>query len=222
MRIRCHPRGQPHSLANIPIRPPRWLVVMVRAPLCGQVKTRLGRGIGSVAATWFYRHATAALLKRIDEPRCWTTLLAITPDHHIATRAYPSHLARVRQGDGDLGQRLQRLVDGLPPGPVIIIGSDAPGITQRDLAAAFRRLDGADAVIGPSSDGGYWLIGLRRRPHVPQPFARVRWSSPCALTDTYRGLASYRVCETIPRDDIDTADDLMRVGRAAGRVVPPR
>ena len=58
---------------------------------------------------------------------------------------------------------IQRILDALPPGPVVIIGSDVPGIRPHHIATAFRALGGSDAVLGPAIDGGYWLIGLKRR-----------------------------------------------------------
>ena len=56
---------------------------------------------------------------------------------------------------------------GLPPGPVVVIGSDIPGITARHIAEAFRLLGRHAFVFGPARDGGYWLVGARRRPAGP-------------------------------------------------------
>ncbi len=195
---------------------------MVRLPVAGRVKTRLARGAGVVAATAFYRRATRSLLARIDHPARWTTILALTPDPDAATTVYPAHLPRLAQGAGDLGHRLQRLMERLPPGPVVVIGSDAPGVTATQIAKAFQRIGDADAVIGPSGDGGYWAIGLRRRPHVPRVFAGIRWSTAQALNDTMRAMGTLKVAVIDELDDVDTADDLERVGRLAGRRVVKR
>jgi glycosyltransferase A (GT-A) superfamily protein (DUF2064 family) len=116
----------------------------------------------------------------------------------------------VKQGKGDLGQRLARVSAGLPRGPVLIIGSDVPGITKELVSEAFHLLGGHDAVVGPSSDGGYWAIGLRRRPRTINPFRDVRWSSPYALEDTLANLRGHSVAKLSSLDDIDDADAMRR------------
>ena len=75
----------------------------------------------------------------------------------------------------------------------MIIGSDIPGIEAVHVARAFRALGAADWVIGPAGDGGYWLIGARRRPRLVLPFARVRWGGAEARADTLANLAGQRV-----------------------------
>ncbi len=97
----------------------------------------------------------------------------------------------------------------MPPGPVLIIGADIPGIHKAHVARAFRALGAHDAVIGPAQDGGYWLIGLKRqRPAPPALFANVRWSSEHALSDTVLTMmrASHRLSDIL--HDVDTAADL--------------
>lgn len=192
---------------------------MVKAPQCGLVKTRLGRGIGVVAATAFYRHATAATLARVGRDRRWITLLAVAPDLAARSRFWARRLGRWPQGGGDLGDRMQRVFDTSPPGPVVIIGSDVPGIRAHHIAAAFRALGASDAVLGPATDGGYWLIGLKRRPCVPRAFAGVRWSHPETLADNVAALGGLRVALAATLADVDEAADHAAGGRDAGRVV---
>ena len=197
----------------------RRLVVMVKEPIAGRVKTRLARGIGVVRATAFYRHATAAVLARVSSPKEWHTILAVAPDLASCCRAWPPHLARIPQGSGDLGRRMQRVMDELPPGPVLIIGSDIPSIGAEHIRAAFRALGSHDAVFGPAPDGGYWLVGLKRFPRVPQAFEAVRWSSQHALDDTLANLNGLRVARLVTLDDIDEAVDLAGSGGRHGRRV---
>jgi rSAM/selenodomain-associated transferase 1 len=199
------------------MRPLRTLVIMVKDPVAGRVKTRLARGIGCIPATAFYRHAVAGLAARLAVPRRWTTLLAVAPDAAVGSRALRSRLEKIPQGRGDLGQRMQRVFDRLPTGPVVIIGSDVPGISQSDIASAFRRLEGHDAVLGPSPDGGYWLIGLGRRRRRLEPFPGVRWSTDEALAGTLRNLAGCRVSLLSSKADIDDAADWQRARAIRGR-----
>ena len=132
---------------------------------------------------------------------------------------------RVPQGTGLLGDRLQRVCDVMPPGPDVIIGTDIPSITPADIAAAFRCLGSHDAVFGPSQDGGYWLIGLKRRPNVPRPFDRVRWSSQHALSDTGENLSRFKsglkIAYLRHLDDVDTVDDLAGQRPFIGRRILP-
>jgi rSAM/selenodomain-associated transferase 1 len=197
--------------------PLRTLVMMVKVPIAGRVKTRLARSIGIGPATTFYRHATFGLATRLANPRRWSLVLAVAPDAQMRSPALPSGTQRLRQGTGDLGQRLQRVFDELPRGPVVVIGSDVPGISQVDIAQAFRVLEGHEAVIGPSPDGGYWLIGLRRRPRRLKPFRNIRWSTHEARSGTLRNLAGSRVGFVREMLDIDNGDDWRAHGSRRSR-----
>ena len=187
----------------------KTLVVMVKEPHPGRVKTRLGADLGMVAAAWWFRHQVHRLLRRIEDPR-WELVLAVSPDAEgLASRVWPAHLPRIAQGRGDLGARMGRLLRGLPPGPVCIIGADIPDVTSARVASAFKALGRAEAVFGPSEDGGYWLIGMRRSAAVPVGiFADVRWSSAHALRDTERSLAGMRIAHVDRLRDVDTVEDL--------------
>jgi glycosyltransferase A (GT-A) superfamily protein (DUF2064 family) len=117
---------------------------------------------------------------------------------------------RIPQGPGGLGQRMQCIFDRCGGGPLIIVGTDIPFITREIIAKAFRELRRADAVFGRAEDGGYWLVGLRRRPKRLAPFENVRWSSPCALADTLRNLRAHRIAFAETLFDIDTEADYRR------------
>lgn len=189
------------------------LVVMAKRPALGAVKTRLAKGIGAVAAAKFYRRTSLDLLHRIGADPRWQTLLALSPDRAVHDGGvWPQAIPRIAQGPGDLGARMGRLMRDLPPGPVVIVGSDIPDIAPIHIAEAFARLGKADAVFGPSEDGGYWLVGLRRRPRVAEIFDAIRWSSEHALADTLRNAerAGLSVAKLETLSDIDTGDDYAR------------
>ena len=124
------------------------LVVFVKEPQAGRVKTRLARGIGAARAAAFYRHTTATVVARLAADPRWRTVLAVAPDAALASRAWPSSFDRVGQGGGDLGRRLERVMDGLPPGPVVIVGTDIPAIRPGHIAGALRQLGAAHAACG--------------------------------------------------------------------------
>lgn len=196
----------------------RRLVIMVKEPVAGRVKTRLAKGIGTVAATAFFRTQVASLAGRVGRDPRWETLLAVAPDTALASRALP-RLPRIAQGLGDLGQRMRGVFRRAAPGPVLIIGADSPSVTAADIWDAFRALGQADAVLGPTPDGGYWLIGLRRLPRILEPFEGVRWSSATTRRDTLDNLAGVDVGMLRQLDDVDEASDLARIGgRHARRI----
>jgi rSAM/selenodomain-associated transferase 1 len=193
---------------------------MAKLPVAGAVKTRLAREIGVAGATGFARHATLALLQRVAFDPRWDTTIAVAPDRGLASRFWPRGIARMAQGGGDLGARMQRIFDRMPPGPALIVGTDVPDIVAAHIAWAFRRLGQHDAVLGPAMDGGYWLAGLRRRPRVLRPFAGVRWSSPHALADTLANLEGRDVAFAATLSDVDDARGFAASATRFGRRVP--
>jgi rSAM/selenodomain-associated transferase 1 len=169
----------------------RHLVVMVRAPQMGRVKRRLARDMDAVRALRFYHVCSERLLRRLSRDPRWTTWLAVTPDViRFRPRLWPKGMRRMAQGGGDLGARMDRILRVLPPGPVVIVGSDIPGIEARHVARAFRLLGSHHTVFGPAADGGYWLVGAHRFPRCPDLFRSVRWSGEHALTDTLTNLGA--------------------------------
>lgn len=185
------------------------LIVMLKEPHPGRIKTRLGRDIGLTRAAWWFRHQTAQLLRRLEDPR-WELILAVSPDREgLQSRIWPAHLPRIPQGPGDLGDRMARVMRSMPPGPACVIGGDIPGITPIHIARAYAMIGDHDAVFGPATDGGYWLVGLRHPARAPVGFLdNVRWSSEHALTDSLSSLGGARValCDTLA--DVDTVADL--------------
>ncbi len=194
------------------MRPARHLVVFVKATRLGAVKTRLAADIGAVAAWRFYRGCTARILGRVANDARWRTRLAVTPDRFMGAGFWPNEPSRIAQGAGGLGVRMARAFGRLPPGPAVIVGTDMPELDAGQIARAFRALGAADAVFGPATDGGYWLIGLaRRRPPPRGLFCGVRWSTEHALADTLaRVPARYRIELLEERADIDDGADYRR------------
>ena len=182
------------------------LFVMVKAPMAGAAKTRLAAVIGSAEALRFYRSSTTTLLRRIGSDPRWRTVLAVSPDRYAGSRFWPAHLPRIAQGHGDLGDRMQRLLEQ-PRGPGILIGSDIPGIRAGHIAEAFGVLSRSGFVFGPSEDGGFWLAGAQRA--TPRLFRHVRWSTPYALADTLANLQNPAgLAATLA--DVDTEADWRR------------
>lgn len=182
---------------------------MLKEPVAGRVKTRLGEEIGMTAAAWWFRHQSSALIRRLRDPR-WQLVLAVSPDREgVKSRVWPGDLPRLTQGQGNLGARMNRVFSVLPRGPVLIVGADVPGIQASHISRGFQALGSCDAVVGPAPDGGFWAIGLKRlRPAPRHIFVNVRWSTKHALEDTLSTLEGIRVAKIDTLDDVDTAADL--------------
>lgn len=193
---------------------------MAKEPKAGRTKTRLAADIGVATALRFARHSLAALLQRVGRNGPWSTILAVTPDIAAHGKTWPRGIPVMPQGSGDLGARMQHIFDRAPPGPVVIVGTDVPEIAPAHVAAAFRLLGRHDAVLGPAADGGYWLVGLRRRPRILRPFGGVRWSSERALGDTLGNLRGRSIATAGTLGDVDTAEDFARAAASFGRRSP--
>ena len=197
------------------------LVIFARAPQRGAVKRRLAADIGAGPALAFYRATLHAAVRRLGRDPRWQTWLAVTPyaaaggdlSGLFATpRSGVSNVPILAQSGGNLGDRMGHALSqpgrpgALQPGPVVIVGSDIPDIAPVHIARAFAALGDHDVVFGPAADGGYWLVGARRRPALPAGlFAGVRWSTPHALADTRAGLP--KQCRVALVDTLDDVDD---------------
>lgn len=183
------------------------LVIMLKEPVAGRVKTRLGQDIGMSAAAWWFRHQSAALIRRLQSPR-WETWLAVAPDTALHSRVWPATLPRMAQGQGDLGVRMKRILQS-SHGPVVLIGADIPGVQPVHIARAFTRLGAHQLVFGPAVDGGFWLVGAKGRQAVPHTlFQGVRWSHTSTLAECLAGVEPARVAMIDRLQDVDTISDL--------------
>ncbi len=188
--------------------PKGHLVIMARVPRLGTGKRRLARELGMLAAWRFQRRMLARVLRRLARDPRWTTWFAVTPDaaaHRAAHWAAPARV--IAQGAGGLGPKMARLLCERPPGPVVIVGSDIPDLQAGHVARAFEALGRHDWVFGPAADGGYWLVGARRRCAPWRPFDAVRWSSPHTLADSLANLKGARVGFLEELADVDTGAD---------------
>ena len=197
------------------------VLIFAKEPLPGRVRTRLGRlsggGIGMVEAAGWYRRQSHGLARRLARDPRWESWIAVSPDAAgLSSRFWPRGLKRWAQRGGDLGARMRRAFREFPPGPLVIVGADIPGVAPRHIASAFRALGAAEAVFGPADDGGYWLVGLRRARRAAPPglFDGVRWSSESTLVDSVESLRGERHALIDRLRDVDGAADLPGSERA--------
>ncbi len=190
------------------------LIVFLKSPRAGRVKTRLGREIGFGRAAVLSRRMAEITLRQAERG-AWRTVLAIDPGAE-AVSSFPrrgSRFERIAQTRGTLGERLSAVLRAVGGGPAVIIGADAPALRAAHVREAFKALGAADAVFGPAEDGGFWLIGLAGRRSAPRLFTDVRWSSPHALADTLASLPSdFRLAYLPVLHDADDEASLAAAG----------
>lgn len=175
------------------------LILFVRQPALGRVKTRLARAIGPVAARAAYVGLMDQAIRRVGRDPRWRCVLAVTPDG-ARWRGWPARLERIGQGRGDLGDRMGRALRRLARPRAVLVGSDIPDLGPSAVARGFAALGRSRLVFGPAEDGGYWLIGWRRGAWPPGALRRVRWSTDQALQDS---------CASFPAGwSVGTADRL--------------
>lgn len=185
------------------------VVVFGREPTSGGVKRRLAAGIGLEAAARVY----AAILEHTVEVARGSGARVVLSLAEVPSGAWVRDLdvpVEVQRGS-DLGNRMddafaRRFAEGEER--VIVVGSDCPWFTAIHVAKASAKLGGAEAVLGPSPDGGYWLVA--QRPPGLAMFARIPWSSPDTLARTRKRIKNlggtwFELEELV---DIDTSEDL--------------
>lgn len=193
-----------------PKRHTNTLIIFVKLPQPGRVKTRLITDLGIMCACRVYRLLTQHILKVLTPSPHWRTLIAITP-YPSSWHTWPKTQNHINQGYGNLSQRLIRCLKLCAKPYSLVIGSDIPNITQTLVKKTFSLLKSSRFVIGPSHDGGYWCIGWRRGVWPSQALKAVRWSSKYTLKDTIKSLGTNTpITYTQSLNDIDTLQDLIQ------------
>jgi len=187
------------------------ILIFAKSPVAGQVKTRLAETIGSEQACKVYealltRTLDTALSAQLAPVCCYTD----DTEHAYFKRWKQKGVLFKQQVGADLGQRMQQaFIHELKLyAPVVLIGSDCPVITVEHLSAACHALDGdTEAVITPTLDGGYVLLGLKKL--HPKIFSNIQWSSKHVFRQTVEHLDSlslkWQQLNTLW--DLDTAED---------------
>jgi rSAM/selenodomain-associated transferase 1 len=196
----------------------RHLALLARAPSAGG-KTRLTSGLPESRARALRE---ALFLDTFDSARSLRIPITVfgTPGDRLdELQALAGDVPMMAQAEGDLGERMHAAcawLFGQGAREVVLIGSDLPTLPSSHISAAFEALeDGADVVLGPADDGGYYLVGLSRP--TPGVFAGISWGSGRVRGET-RALAAglgLRVHEIASWYDVDTQDDLVRVSSSA-------
>jgi rSAM/selenodomain-associated transferase 1 len=189
------------------------LIIFVRNPVRGKVKTRIASEIGDDKALEVYQ-------RLLLHTREITQILPVSkyvyysdfiPQYDIWTEQ--RYQQRMQSGD-DLGARMhQALVEVVKEhGKVVLIGSDIADLDAQTLHQAFQSLEYVETVIGPAKDGGYYLIGCKGS--VPGLFNNMEWSNSMVFQRTLIRLLEYKLNfrMLVRKTDVDTRSDLIELG----------
>jgi rSAM/selenodomain-associated transferase 1 len=192
----------------------RCLVMFVKFPERGEVKSRLSQSLGEEIATDLYRCFIEDLLEKLAQG-AYRFRMAFHPEgkEHEIREMFGGGFSYMPQKGKDLGERMKHaFIRCFSEGvcSVVVIGSDSPDLLLRIIKEAFSALENHDAVLGPSADGGYYLIGFRRESFNPHVFGGLAWGSETVFQET---MNIFRMDRTLVHVlpvwlDIDRSEDI--------------
>ncbi|HXW69332.1 MAG TPA: TIGR04282 family arsenosugar biosynthesis glycosyltransferase [Dissulfurispiraceae bacterium] len=193
------------------------ILLFIKSPEKGKVKSRLAKTIGEDAALDAYKCLVNCTLENLKAGCYLLKLYFYPPDSGAIIKSWlgNAYYYAPQQGTG-LGDRMksafvQAFSEGLEK--VLVIGSDIPDLSIPLIDEAFVALDTSDAVIGPANDGGYYLIGFNRGNFLPDIFQGIEWSTDSVFNQTMKvfGKSSLKVHVLTELTDVDTYEDLLSV-----------
>lgn len=206
------------NLPNTTCRKTEALIIFLKYPEPGHVKTRLAASIGTINAAKVYQKMAERVITGLedDASELRTVIFFDPPEAADKVRKwlqpFKTNLLLMPQTAGGLGQKMadafNRTFAIRDTQKIVIIGTDCPAVDVAIIRDAYNALEHYSAVIGPALDGGYYLLGLNTE--IPWLFEDIPWSTPQVLAQTLRQLEmhqmSYRLLPEL--QDIDTGDDL--------------
>ena len=192
----------------------KWLILFVKAPVPGHVKTRLRPLLSDEEACQLYRCLVLDTLEAVKPLRGVRVVVAYAADPAFPDLTWLNHDGTMFLQHGNtLGERLIHALEcafAHKARAVVALGSDAPDLSTQWVRRAFQHLSRSDVVVGPTEDGGYQLIGLAK-PH-PELFLDMPWSSSHLFKQTLDRIRHLRLSVHVlsPVTDLDTPEDLWR------------
>ena len=189
------------------------VLLFIKAPFKGRVKSRLAAAVGEEAALELYKNFILDIIDALSTFGYPFRVCFYPPDAEEAITTWLVGHPAAPQDGNDLGERMELAFkkifsEGFTS--AILIGSDIPDLTPAVFHEAFESLNENDAVIGPAADGGYYLIGFNRRSFLPRIFRGIPWSTDTVFRETMDILkeSSLRVHLVPQWKDVDTLEDL--------------
>ncbi|MFB0612481.1 TIGR04282 family arsenosugar biosynthesis glycosyltransferase [Aurantiacibacter poecillastricola] len=191
-------RLEPHVMNPAPT-----IALFAKYPRAGEVKTRLAPALGEAKAAELHRMLVERTLATIRASGLPFALHYTGAEASAFAQWLGEDVPLVEQGEGDLGARLARV-----EAPAILLGADIPGLAPAHLNAAANALEEVPAVIGPASDGGYYLLGFREE--LPFLWSEMPWGGDRVLEETVARLKNHGVTFRLLEElaDCDRPEDL--------------
>ncbi|OGP67619.1 MAG: hypothetical protein A2031_09565 [Deltaproteobacteria bacterium RBG_19FT_COMBO_43_11] len=193
----------------------RCLIVFVKYPQTGFVKTRIARRYGDDFAAGLYKEFVFDILEGMARVPCRLQIYFDPPEKENSIKNLLGHSYQYLPQQGfDLGEKMKNAFGASFAGDfktAVLIGSDCPDLPRRVIDEAFDALDHQnDAVIGPASDGGYYLIGFKKNTVLPDAFWGLSWGTPDVFSDAMNILRDRlsRISVLQEWRDVDTGKDL--------------
>jgi rSAM/selenodomain-associated transferase 1 len=190
-----------------------------KAPIAGQVKTRLGAAIGMQEAATLYEAFLRDLVSRFRNVP-YEIAWHVTPGSWSRLRplAACADAVRVQRGRGwaERQANLFRDCDAAGEGPIVLVATDSPQLEPTRVEEAFAALESHDMVFGPTLDGGYYLVGMRRFHDI---FSRAHMSRTSTLAELMERARNLSLSAVVldPEFDVDTEEDLDQLVREVSR-----
>lgn len=191
------------------------LIIFAKAPVPGQVKTRLQTHLSAEECAELHASfisETIRIADRVEGADIFISCHPCVEDPFFQKVAHDHEVRLIPQNGNDIGERMANAIrDTISAGykKVIIIGSDSPDLPPEYIQEGFKRLESSDMVIGPATDGGYYLIGGKKELPV---FEGIPWSSDKVFEMTLKKARGHRLIFSVLSEwyDIDTWEDLQR------------
>jgi len=168
------------------------VIVFARQPKLGKVKTRLAATLGDTKALEIYHYLLTKTKKSMAHYGSINHVFLTEYDTDYTFWNDVAHKVYV-QSEGDLGNKMwsawQTVYKRFSPEPIVIIGTDCPDLDHNMISIAFEKLENTDVVIGPTYDGGYYLIGMKEP--YEWLFNNMPWSTDKVFSDTISRLQKH-------------------------------
>ena len=184
------------------------LIIFIRNPILGAVKTRLAKSIGDKKALEVYKDL---MVKTREEAKVVSAKRYLFYSKEIKSDDWPTeYFHKMQQASGDLGQKMKKAFAEVirENSKSLIIGSDCYDLTSSIIEQAFDDLDNNDLIVGPANDGGYYLLGMKK--NNPELFEGIEWSTEVVLQQTLEKANQLELKVKCLQEliDIDNIEDL--------------
>lgn len=209
---------------NMSLKNKSIVIVFLRAPEKGRVKTRLAREVGDEQALALYKTFAQTTLLAVERSGMDHRICFFPAEKQTLVEDWlgPDHVYMPQMGN-DLGQRMGNALAAVfdqGAQKAIIVGTDIPDINARHLLEAMDLLDQKQVVIGPSLDGGYWLIGFQQDGFCPDLFYPIDWGTETVFSTTLEKCKAANLSPGLlpALQDIDSLEDLQDFQKGSNNI----